>query len=723
MRASLRWPAVVGAGAMLGSSLILAVPAVADPGSVEDPQSGQIVGVEDTPNNIVKDVEDALQGSADDVAVPGNDVAVPGGSALLADDFVGNLTIFGTTDVHGSVFNWDYFSDSVPAKDADQRGLSRVASAISEARAAVGAESVLVLDNGDAMQGTPLTYLAAEHPERLASTIHPMAEAFNTIRYDAQNLGNHEFNYGLDTLSRYKSELNAPLLGANVNTLTGSLSFQPYEIIEKVVGGETVKIGVMGLVTPGVRVWDKAHVEGVLEFEDLVLAAQRTVPLMEADGADVIVALVHSGQNAPGVAWDPTQLQENVATSVSTLVKGLDVVIAGHSHVNIPSEVFKDPDGSPVLYTQPYFWARSASQITLPIASDGVGGFKVAWPATDAEIQALAVPKYSVGQPDSTLITEHKTLPEDHQITKDYVNSVVATNLQEMTTESSRYEDTPILDIIGYVMENSVREGLQGTEYEDLPVIAQTSPFSRTSVFPEGDLRVRDIAGLYIYDNTLAAALMTGAELKDYLEWSARFFVQATEDKPWDPETHTNALYEGATRGIPDYNFDAVTGDLTYQIDITKPVGERVVNLKNLDGSPVAQDQQFVMAVNNYRQAGGGGYPVMSAIWDEQLEIRQLIIEYAQEVREIDQANFHVKNWELITVASEVTPDPDPEPKPEPKPDPKPEQKPEKPAETGKGTLPNTGADTLPILTGALVLLTLGGAGLAVGKRRRSIDG
>ena len=394
MRASLRWPAVVGAGAMLGSSLILAVPAVADPGSVEDPQSGQIVGVEDTPNNIVKDVEDALQGSADDVAVPGNDVAVPGGSALLADDFVGNLTIFGTTDVHGSVFNWDYFSDSVPAKDADQRGLSRVASAISEARAAVGAESVLVLDNGDAMQGTPLTYLAAEHPERLASTIHPMAEAFNTIRYDAQNLGNHEFNYGLDTLSRYKSELNAPLLGANVNTLTGSLSFQPYEIIEKVVGGETVKIGVMGLVTPGVRVWDKAHVEGVLEFEDLVLAAQRTVPLMEADGADVIVALVHSGQNAPGVAWDPTQLQENVATSVSTLVKGLDVVIAGHSHVNIPSEVFKDPDGSPVLYTQPYFWARSASQITLPIASDGVGGFKVAWPATDAEIQALAVPKW-----------------------------------------------------------------------------------------------------------------------------------------------------------------------------------------------------------------------------------------------------------------------------------------------------------------------------------------
>lgn len=161
---------------------------------------------------------------------------------------------------------------------------------------------------------------------------------------------------------------------------------------------------------------------------------------------------------------------------------------------------------------------------------------------------------------------------------------------------------------------------------------------------------MRDIAGLYIYDNTLAAALMTGAELREYLEWSARFFVQVTEDEPWDPETHTNALYDGATRGIPDYNFDAITGDLTYQIDITKPVGKRVVSLKNLDGSAVTDDQQFVMAVNNYRQAGGGGYPVMSAIWDEQLEIRQLIIEYAQEVREIDQENFHVKNWELITV-------------------------------------------------------------------------
>ncbi len=263
MQSRLRWPAIVGAGALLGSSLILAVPAVADPGIDEDPQSGQGTGVEDVQGNIENGVDETLPEAVD--AEP-----TPGGSALLADAFVGNLTIFGTTDVHGSVFNWDYFSDSIPAKNADHRGLVRVASAITDARAAEGADSVLVLDNGDAMQGTPLTYLAAEHPEILASAIHPMAEAFNTIGYDAQNLGNHEFNYGLDTLSRYKDELNAPLLGANVNTLKGSLSFQPYEIIEKVVGGETVKIGVMGLVTPGVRVWDKAHVEGVLEFEDLV---------------------------------------------------------------------------------------------------------------------------------------------------------------------------------------------------------------------------------------------------------------------------------------------------------------------------------------------------------------------------------------------------------------------------------------------------------------------
>lgn len=580
-------------------------------------------------------------------------IALPA-SADTAPDSIGDLTVIGTTDVHGNVFNWDYFADSVPAKEADQRGLARVATIVDQARQEKGSESVLVVDNGDFIQGTPLTYLAAEQPDKLVSEGHPMAEALKAIGYDVQNLGNHEFNYGLDFLEDYQSQLESfgtPLLGANVETLPGtSLTFDPYVILDKVVGGETIKVGILALVTPGVRIWDKANVEGKLEFHDLVLTAQKYVPQMKAEGADVVVALVHSGQDAAGVEWDPDLLQENVASSVSTLVNDIDLVVAGHSHVNIPSQVFHAPDGDPVLYTQPYFWARSASEVELPIAADG-DGYKVNWPTTDDEIKALATAQYSLDYTDSPTLTAHPTLPADHQATIDYVNSVVATNLVELKTETSRYEDTPILDIIGYVMENAVSDALVGTEYEGLPVIAQTSPFSRTSVFPEGDLRVRDVAGLYIYDNTLAAQRITGAQLKDYLEYSARYFVQVTDETPWDPETSTGAQYPGETRGIPDYNYDAITGPVAYELDIRHDLGDRVQNLRHADGTPVADDDVFVFAVNNYRQNGGGGFPVgdFETIWDEQLEIRQLIIDYAQSVGVIDQANFHELNWKLIT--------------------------------------------------------------------------
>lgn len=652
MRVRSRWAALLATTGLVGSSLLVTVPAMATPADGEGPQSGVVE--ETVPVEPIEEEETIIPASLFPQVVKGITPANVSTKAL-EPDVIGDLTIFGTTDIHGNVFNWDYFADSVPvdsSSQSNQRGMVRVASAMEAVRAQNGAESVLVVDNGDAIQGTPLTYLAALHPDSLVSSIHPMAEAFNAMAYDAQNLGNHEFNYGLEVLEDYKGEINAPLLGANVHTLVpGAISFEPYTIVDKVIDGKTVKVGVLGLVTPGVRNWDKAHVEGILEFEDLVLAAQREVPKMKADGADIIVALVHSGQNAPGVDWNPADLQENVATSVSTLVNDIDVVVAGHSHVDIPSEVFHAPDGDPVLYTQPFFWARSTSQVTLPIAEDGEGGYEVAWPDSDEEIAELAIPHYAKNLEDSPVIADHPTLPADHAATKDYVNSVIATNLQEMTTASSRYEDTPILDIIGYVMEDAVREGIAGTEYADLPVIAQTSPFSRTSVFPEGDLRVRDVAGLYIYDNTLKAAVATGAQLKTYLEWSARFFVQATEDNPWDPETHTNALYDGATRGIPDYNFDALTGPVTYELDITRPVGERVVNLSHANGTPVAADDKFIMAVNNYRIDGGGGYPVAGwpVVWDQQLEIRQLIIEYAQNVGVIDQANFHQLNWGLIT--------------------------------------------------------------------------
>lgn len=662
-------------------------------------------------------------------------LALPAQAGVIEAPTGPTLTVLGTTDVHGHVFNWDYFADA-PYEGANQLGLSRAATVIEEVRAERGAESVLLLDNGDAIQGTPLTYLAQRNTGAPGWESHPMAQAFNVLGYDAVNNGNHEFNYGLDLLSDFENQLDAPLLGANVVLAgTSTPAYDPYTLIEREIDGDTVTVGVLGLVTPGVRIWDKAIVDGVLEFQDLVLAAQNWVPEMKAAGADVVVALVHSGLDADGYAWDPADLEENVATSVATRVNDIDLVIGGHSHVDIPARVFAAPDGDAVLFTQPYFWARSVSDVQLPLTKDATDAYVVDWPETDEAIEALVAPRYASEVADSELITGNATLIDQHMQTIAYVNTVVAENLVELRTESSRYEDTPILDIIGTVMVDATTAGLADTEYGDLPVIAQTSPFSRTSVFPAGDLTIKDIAGLYIYDNTLQASLMTGAQLRTYLEYSARFFVQATPENPWDPETHTNALYPGATRGIPDYNYDALTG-VHYKLDVTKPVGERVTDL-TWQGEPVADDAQFVFAVNNYRGNGGGGFPVgdLVPIWDEQLEIRQLIIEWAEEVGVIDQADFFELNWELITEVSDPEPTGTPSPSDTGTPDPSDTGSPD-PSDTGtpdptatdatpspsrSGELGSTGANVGGFVGLAFALVLAGAAALAW--RRRGVTG
>ena len=585
---------------------------------------------------------------------PGSSSA--GGSPTSSGDSF-DLTVMATTDVHGHAYNWDYFRDRpYPQGKVRKLGMARAATIIENARKSKPEGSVLVVDNGDAIQGTPLTYVAAKRPQLLQGRTHPMAEAFNDVGYDAQALGNHEFNYGLDVLKNYGAQLKAPLLGANVvKAGTQTPAFKPYTLIDRTIGGKRVKIGVVGLVTPGVRVWDRAVVEGKLEFRDPVVTAQKYVPQMKARGADVVVALVHSGLDAEGVAWNPALLQENVAGSVASKVNDVDLVVGGHSHVDIPSKVFRAPDGDPVLFTQPTYWAQSVSQVTLPLKANENGrGYKVSWPRTDSQIGALAQAKYADQVADSPTLSGNKKLKADHEATVAYVNTVVAQSKERLTSATSHYEDTPILDFVGHVMADNVRRGIKGTKYEGLPVVAQTSPFSRTAVFPKGNVTIKDIAGLYVFDNTLGGVLVTGRELKDYLEHSARYFVQVPEGSTFDP-SKVNAKYDGATRGIPDYNYDALTG-LRYRIDVSKPVGSRIVGLSYPDGRPLGDGDKLILAVNNYRQNGGGGFPHMGGnarvVYDEQQEIRQLLIDYAQNAKTIDPAVFFERNWEVVTSSS-----------------------------------------------------------------------
>ena len=234
-----------------------------------------------------------------------------------------------------------------------------------------------------------------------------------------------------------------------------------------------------------------------------------------------------------------------------------------------------------------------------------------------------------------------KAVRKQHAKTVTYVNQVVAQSTETLSAAESRYKDTPILDYINKVQTDTVTAALAGTEYASLPVLSIAAPFSRSAVFPAGDVKIKDVAGLYIYDNTLEAVVLTGAEVKAYLEYSAKYFVTLAPGAPVDPATISDPA-------VPDYNYDVISG-VDYDIDISRPVGDRITRLQ-IAGVDVAADARFVVAVNNYRRSGGGNFPgiVKTQVYNAQQEIRQLLIDWAQAKGVIDPADFFVLNWRLV---------------------------------------------------------------------------
>lgn len=573
---------------------------------------------------------------------------------------VGDLTLLATTDTHGTVLNYDYFTgQSFGTAKNEARGLELLSTAIQEIRTSVGEDSVLLLDNGDANQGNPLE--TVYHANRTVDSVDPMAAALNYIGYDAGVVGNHEWNYGYvpgadgirGDLLQYQDNLDYPLLGANaVVKATGKPLLDPYTIISKTVNGQEVKIGVIGVVTPGVRIWDGSKVTQ-LEFQDQVQAVQQYVPEVKAAGADVVVVLAHTGEDPKNYQWNPADLQENALRSIAENTADVDVIIGGHSHVEDNYNTkYTNAQGKAVLVSQPGYHGRFLSQLTVPLSIvDG----KV-MPMNTAECAPSAKPVYAsqfIGQEDPEVLAAIKPW---HEKTLQWVATVVAQAGQEMSAAESAWKDTPILDFINKVQVEAVAAGLNGSEYEGLPIVSQASPFSRTAVFQKGDVTIADMAALYVYDNTLYGSLITGAQLKDYLEWSARYYQQQEVGaKIEDWSTVTNAMYEGETRGIPDYSYDVLSG-VNYHINISQPVGKRIENLTYPDGNPVQADDKFILAVNNYRQGGGSGYPHIAnapIVYDQQEAIRDLLIQWAQNNGTIDPADFFVENWTVSTTAAD----------------------------------------------------------------------
>ncbi|MFD8555996.1 bifunctional metallophosphatase/5'-nucleotidase [Streptosporangium canum] len=545
------------------------------------------------------------------------------------------VTVMGTSDLHGNTLNWDYFKNTefTDSKGNDV-GLAKVSTLVNKIRAERGADRTLLFDSGDTIQGTPLAYYYAKmEPVDETGALHPMARAMNAIGYDAVTLGNHEFNYGLPLLATWVRQMKAPVLGANaVHARTGLPAYQPFTIkTMKIKGEKPVRVGVLGLTNPGVAIWDKANVEGRLRFTDLVKSAKKWVPVIRGLGADVVVVTAHAGDSGMS-SYGGDLPVENASAMVAEEVPGVDAVLFGHAHNEVAQKfVTNKATGRQVLLTEPGKWGQRLSVIDFQLTKK-----RGRWAVTGTSSTTLNT---NTVDEDPKIVALMK---EQHDTTVTYVNTVVAQSKEQLSAAESPYKDTPILDYIQKVQTETVRKALEGTADASLPVLSISAPFSRSATFPAGPVSVRDMAGLYIYDNTLMAVKLTGAQLKDYLEYSARYYNQLAPDAPVDLAALTNA------NGTPDYNYDQLSG-VTYDVDVAKPVGLRIAGLSH-QGQPVAADQQFVVAINNYRQSGGGGFPHVTTapvVYNAQVEIRQALIDYATATGVIDPAGFAEAGWKL----------------------------------------------------------------------------
>lgn len=563
------------------------------------------------------------------------------------------VTVLGTTDLHGNVFNWDYFKNAdYTDRDLNDIGLAKISTLVTAMREQRGGRSTLLIDAGDTIQGTPLAYYYAKIDPITEGSVHPMAEAMNLIGYDAAALGNHEFNYGIPLLRRFEEQCDFPLLAANaVDPATKRPTFPPYVIRKVRSGGHTLDVGILGLTNPGIAIWDKAHVEGRMEFPGLVEQARTFVPQLRRAGADIVVVAAHSGADTSSSWGDTLPYVENASTLVAEEVPGIDAILVGHAHKEIAERwVTNRETGREVLLTEPLRWGMRLSVLTFDL--ERVRG---RWVVRDAGAQLLNA--NSVDEDPAV----GAALAKQHDVVVDYVNSVIGTSLQPMAAARAVVEDVAAIDFVNHVQALTVKEALAGTAEATLPVLSIAAPFNRAAAIPEGEVTVRDVAGLYIYDNTLLAVQITGAQLRDYLEFSVRYFKQVSGAGPFTMEEVTQAPTPSAPNGTPDYNYDIVAGldaPLTYEIDLAVPAGSGRVTKLSYAGAPVADDQVFALAINNYRQSGGGNFPHVSTapvLYNRQLEIRQLIIDWVADQGVVDARDFASVDWKLVSGGSDVT--------------------------------------------------------------------
>jgi 2',3'-cyclic-nucleotide 2'-phosphodiesterase / 3'-nucleotidase len=509
-----------------------------------------------------------------------------------------SLTLLSTTDIHGHIEPYD----DLTRRPANW-GLAKIATLVRQARAEK--PNVILLDCGDLIEGTPLAYyFAAKDPK----APNPVVAAMNTLDYTAMALGNHEFNFGIGPLLRAKRQANFPWLAANLDqkATSGDAYFPPY-IIKRVAG---IRVGIVGFVTPAIPHWEiPEHYRGY-QFEPIPDAGRRVIPELRRQ-VDLVVAIVHSGLDRDPATcrkFRATYPEENQAWELAEENPEIDVEFFGHTHREIP-ELFVHG----VLLAQARNWGQSLAEADVTMQRDAGGDWRV------ASKHSHVIPVTSEVQADARI---ERLDAHDNSLVQRYLDTPIARAAHALSGATGRIDDNALVDLIHAAQ-----------MFEGRADVSLATIFIPSAEFPAGRVTIRDIFALYPYENWLYTVEMTGAELKAALEHAASYFPS------WPAPA-------GRLR-LPSYNADSAEG-VAYRVDLTKPVGKRIVDL-SYRGQPLRPDQKLRVAINNYRYTGGGGYGMLAGlrlVYRSPKEEREMIIDYLRGGHPVPATPDG--NWEVI---------------------------------------------------------------------------